>query len=171
MSDFRQPILQNDCVLLRPLEYVDFQALFKVASDPLIWEQHPAKNRCNEDGFSIFFSDAMDSGGALVIEDNERGEIIGSSRYQLLEENEDAIEIGWTFLARKYWGGKYNRSVKNLMIQHAFNYVGEIIFFIDIDNFRSQKATEKLGAKLLKPQDHPYYKGRSDKYLTFRILK
>ena len=35
-------------------------------------------------------------------------EIIGSSRYHGYDAGRSEVEIGWTFLARKYWGGRYN---------------------------------------------------------------
>jgi len=40
-----QPVLENDLVKLAPLQESDFEALYRVASDPLVWEQHPNKNR------------------------------------------------------------------------------------------------------------------------------
>src|SRR5437867_2338673 len=102
-----QPKLENELLLLRPLREEDFENLYKVASDPLIWEQHPAKDRCERDVFELFFRDAMKSSGAFVVIDKKLGQIIGSTRFHAVKETENAIEIGWTFLARKYWGGYY----------------------------------------------------------------
>jgi len=45
----------------------DWDDLFAVASDPLIWEQHPESDRYKEDVFKIFFREALESGGAFVI--------------------------------------------------------------------------------------------------------
>ncbi len=56
------------------------------------------------------------------------------------------MEIGWTFLARKYWGGLYNRELKDLMLAHAFRFVETVVFYVGENNIRSQKATEKIGA-------------------------
>ena len=41
----RQPILVEELLDLRPLRANDFDVLFRVASDPLIWEQHPESDR------------------------------------------------------------------------------------------------------------------------------
>ncbi len=38
----RQPTLEDELVRLRPLEEADSEALYEVAQDPLIWEQHPS---------------------------------------------------------------------------------------------------------------------------------
>lgn len=99
-----QPTMENDLVLLRPLRESDFEELCAVASDPLIWEQHPAKERSTREGFTPFFKDAIASKGALIIIEKQTGKISGSSRYQTPVDNIDAIEIGWTFLARGLLG-------------------------------------------------------------------
>jgi RimJ/RimL family protein N-acetyltransferase len=142
----RQPVLKGELIELRPLRSDDFDELFSVASDPLIWEQHPHNTRYKEDVFRKFFRDALDSGGALVVIDSETGRVIGSSRYAGYDEDKSQVEIGWTFLARSHWGGVYNGEMKRLMLDHAFKFVKNVIFVIGTQNFRSQKAVEKLGA-------------------------
>nr|WP_299175612.1 GNAT family N-acetyltransferase [uncultured Allomuricauda sp.] len=141
-----QPHLSNNLVDLRPLLAEDFDALFNAASDPSIWEQHPDKKRCTMPGFKDFFEDSLNSKGCLVIQDKVANTIIGSSRFKVRANFEDAVEIGWTFLIRKYWGGHYNMAVKRLMMEYAFRHVNRILFFVAKDNFRSQKAVEKLTA-------------------------
>ena len=142
-----QPTLQDDLLLLKPLTQGDLEGLYEVASDPLVWEQHPAKNRCERDVFELLFDDAMASGGAFAVIDKGTDKIIGSTRFHRVKESENAIEIGWTFLARKYWGGRYNRSMKQLMIDWALQFVDNILFYIDENNIRSQKAVEKIGGE------------------------
>jgi RimJ/RimL family protein N-acetyltransferase len=142
-----QPTLQGELLALRPLREDDFDALFAVASDPLIWKVHPASDRYQEDVFREFFHGAMESGGAFVILDAKDGSVIGSSRYYGYDEAEGEIEIGWTFLARKYWGGVYNRELKRLMLRHAFQFVPSVIFLVGPQNWRSRRAMEKIGGK------------------------
>ena len=141
-----QPTLTSDLVVLRPLRASDFDNLWKVASDPLIWEQHPAKERSQPEGFRTFFDEAMASGGALVALDAQTGEVIGSSRYFGYDESKREVEIGWTFLARSHWGGRYNGEMKRLMLDHAFQFVDTVLFLIAPTNIRSQRAVEKIGA-------------------------
>ncbi len=149
MSFNFQPSLSDELVELRPLLQEDYEALFAVASDPLIWEQHPAHNRYQPDVFKGFFADAINSGAAFLISDKQSGEVIGSSRYHGFDPEKSEVEIGWTFIARKCWGGKYNRQVKYLMLQHAFKNVKHVIFLVGPNNIRSQKAVEKLGGILI----------------------
>jgi RimJ/RimL family protein N-acetyltransferase len=146
MSFDAQPILTGGLLELRPLRQADFARLYAVASDPLIWEQHPVRNRYQEDAFQAFFGESLGSGGALVAIDREDGELVGSSRYHGYNEHRNEVEIGWTFLARSHWGGAYNGEMKRLMVEHAFRFVSSVVFLVDPRNLRSQRALEKIGA-------------------------
>jgi N-acetyltransferase len=146
MSFDLQPILKGELLALRPLRPEDFHDLYTVASDPLIWEQHPVKDRYKEDVFKAFFREALESGGALIAIDSKTGQIIGSSRFHGYDQEKNAIEIGWTFLARSHWGGIFNREMKQLMLRHAFRFVDSVIFLVGPQNLRSQRAVEKIGA-------------------------
>jgi len=142
----RQPILRGELVELRPLRPEDFHNLYAVASDPLIWEQHPIRERYKEEVFGGFFREALESGGALIATDSKDGQVIGSSRFHGYDREQSEIEIGWTFLARSHWGGVYNGEMKRLMLRHAFQFVKNVIFVIGPQNLRSEKAVEKIGA-------------------------
>ena len=144
----RQPTLQDAHVTLRPLVSDDFDALYAVASDPLIWEQHPASDRYQRPVFEQFFADALLSQGAFVVLDTQTGQIIGSSRYFGYDESASVVEIGWSFLARAYWGGHFNRSMKSLMLDHAFQFVERVEFLVGPNNQRSRRAMEKIGGVL-----------------------
>ena len=130
---------------LRPLTPEDFHELFAIASDPAIWEQHPVSDRYKEEVFKGFFGEALESRGAFVVIDRQTGRIIGSSRYYGYDEARSEIEIGWTFLATAYWGGSYNRELKELMLRHAFRFVKTVVFLVGPQNVRSQRAMEKIG--------------------------
>lgn len=140
-----QPHLKGAFVELRPLRQEDFRDLYAVAADPLIWEQHPSKDRCQEEVFKVFFREALESGGALLAIDAKDGRVIGSSRFHGYDEARSEIEIGWTFLARSHWGGVHNGEMKRLMLQHAFKFVNSVIFVVGPHNYRSQRAVEKIG--------------------------
>jgi N-acetyltransferase len=140
-----QPVLKGEILELRPLRPEDFPDLYAVASDPLIWEQHPAKDRYHEDVFKEFFREALESGGAFLAIDSRTGRVIGSSRFFGYDADKSEIEIGWTFLARSHWGGVYNKEMKQLMLRHAFRFVNTVVFLIGPRNYRSQKAIQKIG--------------------------
>jgi len=146
MSFDLQPHLKGELVELRPLAPEDWNDLFAVASDPLIWEQHPESDRYKEDIFKVFFREALECGGAFVVIDRKSQQIIGSTRFYGYDPDKSEIEVGWTFLARKYWGGRCNREMKQLMLAHAFKFVETVVFLVGETNIRSQKAMEKIGA-------------------------
>lgn len=126
----------------------NFDVLYAVARDPVIWEQHPANDRHRRAIFKTFFQGGLDSGGALMIEDLETGAIIGSSRYHAHDHDRSEVQIGWTFLARSHWGGPWNRAAKRLMLDHAFQFVDRVILHVGQTNYRSRRAVEKIGGHL-----------------------
>jgi RimJ/RimL family protein N-acetyltransferase len=160
-------MLSSDLLMLRPLLPKDFDALFQVASDPLIWEQHPASDRYKEEVFSALFRESLDSGGALIAIDREKDVVIGSSRFHGYDLQKSEVEIGWSFLARSYWGGLYNREMKRLMLDHAFRFVDNVVLLIGSHNYRSQKAAEKVGGVYVGKRSA---EGR-DESLVYRITK
>lgn len=147
MADMNlQAVLENDLVKLIPLEESHFEGLYAVASDPLVWEQHPNRNRYEREVFKVFFEGAIASHGAYLALDKSTGEIAGSSRYYELDDKKKSVAVGYTFVGRKYWGKGFNPAMKALMLAHAFKHVDTVVFHIGAGNFRSQKAIEKLGA-------------------------
>ena len=171
MSFDLQPNLKGELIELRPLRPEDWDDLFSVASDPLIWEQHPESDRYKEDVFKVFFRDALESGGAFVIMDNKSQQIIGSTRFCDYAPEKSEIEIGWTFLARNYWGGRYNRELKRLMLAHAFKFVENVVLLVGQKNIRSQKATERIGGIKDGLVKRPDPSGRSSLSVRYLIKK
>lgn len=144
-----QPVLTGELLSLRPLRPDDFEPLYQVASDPLIWEQHPQPTRYQREVFEQYFAGALKSGGAFVVIGRKSGKPIGGSRYYDLSADGKRIVIGYTFLGRDYWGGDYNRELKQLMLSHAFRFVEVVAFEIGVSNRRSRRAIEKIGARLV----------------------
>ncbi len=164
-----QPIhLKNNLIQLKPLLETDFEKLYHIANDKLLWEQHPNKNRYQREVFKTFFEGAIQSKGAFLIEDIISKEVIGSSRFYNYNKNDDSMLIGYTFIARKYWGKGYNQSLKKLMIDYAFQYVNKIYFHIGAANFRSQIAIEKIGAIKIEELEVAYH--GEDNNLNFNYL-
>lgn len=166
-----QPILENQNVKLLPLQNDDFEKLYVVASDPLIWEQHPNKNRFQREVFTTFFEGAMLSGGAFLIIDKKTGEVAGSSRFYDYNELENSIFIGYTFYGRKFWGGQFNPQIKKLMLDYIFQYVDLVKFHVGAENWRSRKAMEKLGAQCVGEISVAYHGEPNRQNVEFHITK
>ena len=163
-----QPTLEGPALLLRPLREDDFEALYAAASDPLIWTQHPISNCYQHAVFQDWFAKAVASGGSVVVIDRADGRVIGSSRYYEWDEGQQAVAVGFTFLARSHWGGVANAELKGLMLDHAFRWVRTVWFHVAVSNARSQKAMEKIGAKLSHLGTRQSAGGEME-YLFFRI--
>ncbi len=160
-----QPVLEGELVTIRPLRPDDHDALRDVAADPAVWAQHPAKERATPEGFRAFFDESLGTGGALVVIERATGEVIGSSRYFGLDRAASEVEIGWTFLAPRFWGGRYNGEVKRLMLAHAFRFVRHVVFLVHPGNIRSQRAVLRIGGVL--SESRPDRRGGTS--LVFRI--
>ncbi|UMZ15284.1 GNAT family N-acetyltransferase [Pseudomonas sp. MPFS] len=155
---------------LRPLEAADFESLYNVASDPLLWAQHPSPMRYQKPVFREWFNDALASQCTLVVLDRSNNQVIGSSRYYEFDEEKREVAIGYTFLAREKWGGETNKELKHLMLTYAFQLVDTVWFHVDSQNFRSQRAMEKIGARL----SHRATKQLADRtqaYFLYKIEK
>ena len=140
-----QPTLTGPTVIIRPVTSGDWAALFDAGSDPEIWKVHPRSDRYTEPEFRKYFDSAVASKMAFVFVDRSTRQLIGSSRYYGYDAERSEVEIGWTFIARSHWGGKTNREIKRLMLDHAFTFVGTVIFWVGEKNWRSQGAMTKIG--------------------------
>jgi RimJ/RimL family protein N-acetyltransferase len=166
-----QPTLSGARLELRPLRPEDFEALYAVASDPLIWAVHPEPNRYKREVFEGFFAEALKSKGALAVLDRGTGLMIGSSRFYDLDVQKSEIIIGYTFLSRDCWGGSFNREMKTLMLGHAFRFVKAVIFHVGENNIRSRKAMEKIGGVLSGSLEKLGPDGRPRRNVVYRIAR
>lgn len=168
----RQPTLEDGRVRLRPLQEDDWDALYAIASDPAVWEQHPMHDRWREDVFRAFFDDALAQGGALAIVDTVKDAIIGSTRFQAYGPDDGgSIEIGWTFLSPRYWGKGINPTMKRLMLKHAFESVARVDFRVGETNYRSRIALENIGAVRTDRTDLNRYNGKRVLHLVYEITR
>lgn len=166
-----QPRLDGRLVTLRPLLAKDFKALREAASDPLIWDLLPRSERHKAEIFQKFFEESLSLSSTLIVTIPETDKIIGSSRFARFDPEKSEVEIGWTFLAREYWGKGFNTELKSLMIEHAFNFVDSVFFVAASSNLRSCKAIEKLGATKEEELDWPPGASLQDPSILYRLFK
>lgn len=171
MFDLQPNHLQNELIMIKPLQEDDFEVLYAVASDPLVWEQHPNKLRYQRDVFQNYFEGALLSKGAFLIRDSKTNEVIGSSRFYDYNEEDNSVLIGYTFIGRNFWGNGYNKTLKKLMLDYAFQFVETVYFHIGAYNYRSQKAIEKIGAVKVDEFEVEYYGEDSKLNFVYVIQK
>ena len=168
----RQPILQTDRLIIRPLAQADYEPLYQIASDPAVWEQHPIHDRWRREVFDAFFADGMASGGALAVSDRTTGSLLGSTRFGPFDPEEGGVvEIGWTFLSPRYWGKGANREVKRLMVGHALESVERVDFRVGEANWRSRIALEKIGAQQTRRTELSKHEGKRVLHLVYAITR
>jgi N-acetyltransferase len=168
-----QPTFTNELVTAIPLQQNDFDALFSAASDAKIWEQHPNKNRYMLPDFTNYFTGAMESGGAFLIKNTITNEVIGSTRYyDYTEENNiKRITIGYTFYTTNCWGKGFNHSLKKMMLEYAFQFVDEVLFYIGAENKRSQISIERIGAIKIREEEIAYFGEKEKLNFIYAIKK
>lgn len=139
-------VLSNELVKLIPMIKDDYEWVYAAASDPDIWSQHPDTNRYTPVGFTKYFQKLIDTDIPYLIINTKTDEVIGATTFYQYDRIEKSIAIGYTFLAKEYWGGEFNKSIKSLLINYAFEKLDKIIFYVGAENIRSQKALIKIGA-------------------------
>lgn len=147
----------------------DWDALYAVAADPMLWQQHPANDRWQEPVFRAFFDEALAHRGALVAIRKADGKPVGSSQFRISPIKSDEMEIGWTFLARECWGTGLNSEMKRLMLAHALADFPRVLFRIGTTNIRSRRAIEAIGGRLIELVEDSDYKGTPVRHVTYAI--
>lgn len=166
----RQPRLETERLVLRPLAEDDREAIYEIASDPAVWEQHPIHDRWRREVFDAFFDEGLKSGGALAVLRKGDERIIGHSRYDGYDPQEGGVmEIGWTFLSPQFWGKGVNAEMKRAMLAHAFEEVATVEFRVGDTNYRSRNALEAIGAVRTERYELERHQGKRVVHLIYEI--
>lgn len=166
-----QPRLSGALIEMRPYVEDDFEALYAVAADPLIWEVHPVPERYQRPIFRAYVDDALADKGGLVAIERATGKIVGFSRYSQAYVGDEEMEIGWTFLSRHLWGGQHNRDMKRIMLTHALAHFPRVIFRVGKGNVRSRRAMEKIGGTLIPWDETVTVLGRNTPFIAYEITR
>ncbi|MBX7541273.1 GNAT family N-acetyltransferase [Qipengyuania sphaerica] len=168
----RQPVLETERLVLRPLTADDREALYAIASDPAVWEQHPIHDRWRREVFDAFFDEGLASGGSLAVVRKSDERLVGHTRYDKYDTEEGGVvEIGWTFLAPMLWGKGYNPEMKRAMLAHAFGEVALVEFRVGDTNYRSRNALEAIGAVRSDRYELERYQGKRVVHLVYQITR
>lgn len=144
----RRIVLQNERILLRPLQREDFSALLELTQDSTLWTYF------THDLSSLEGIEAWAAGHfseerlQLVVVDQVSRQLLGSTGFGNYFPRDRRIEIGWTWLSRAAQGTGTNREMKSLMLSYAFEELGmlRVEFKTDVLNLPARKALLRLGA-------------------------
>lgn len=145
-------ILQDDCVLLRPLTKNDCGNLLIYAqNEPELWKYSTMKV-AGEENFKNYIDTALaarESGKEypFVVFDKRTGEYAGSTRFYDIQPANRSLQLGFTWYGKKFQGTGLNRHCKFLLLQFAFETLGmlRVEFRADNSNARSIAAMKSIG--------------------------
>lgn len=144
--------LENDRVLLEPLEERDRSALLALALEPRIWDYFVLRIDTPEQ-FHRWFDNALaqqEAGTRIAyrILDLERGLAAGLMCYSTLVEAERRLEIGGSWLGVDFQGTGVNRAAKHALLRHAFEVLEaeRVEFKTDVLNAQARRALADIGA-------------------------
>ena len=144
--------LQGRWVRLEPLGIDDVARLLPVAGDPELWGL-TREDASTPDELEAYIERALAAqaqGVALpfVIVDQSTGEAVGSTRFGNYERADRRIEIGWTWVGRRWQRSAVNTEAKLLLLSHAFETLGlrRVELKTDVLNEQSRRAILRLGA-------------------------
>lgn len=150
MTALRPVTLQGDRVRLEPLAAGHTEALWHVARDPALWTWTVSNVRSRAD-FDRYLEDALAAqaaGTALPFAIIAGAEVVGSTRFGNVDIANRRLEIGWTFVGRRWHRTAVNTEAKRLLLRHAFETLGarRVEFRTDARNAPSRAALARLGA-------------------------
>ncbi len=144
-------VLEGPRVKLEPVARRHLQQLRANCAEPALWELVYGANPFLTDADAdAWFADATAGGDrfAFAIIDKAGGDVIGSTRFADIQPQHRKLEIGWTFIARRYWRSHVNTECKYLLLEYAFERwnAERVQFKAEAINMRSRNAIERLGA-------------------------
>ncbi|KAB2339678.1 GNAT family N-acetyltransferase [Actinomadura rudentiformis] len=151
-ADLAPATLENEHVLLRPIEPTDRAEIHKIAMDPHIWRYFVSRVETDAD-FEAFFDATLADHAAgrrvvFVVTEKRSGRVAGSMSFGNLAEADRRIEIGWSWLGRDFRGQGINRWAKYLLMEHAFETLGaeRVEFKTDVLNEQARRGLRNIGA-------------------------
>jgi RimJ/RimL family protein N-acetyltransferase len=152
MENRLKPTLQNEKVILRPLELTDEAALWPIAHEQDLWV-YGLKDLSKAGELKAYIENAIadrDAGNAVVwvIIAAATGKVAGCTRLAEISWKDERGQIGWTWIGKDFQGTGLNMAMKYEILKYGFETLGlnRIELKADERNVASRKAIEKIGA-------------------------
>jgi RimJ/RimL family protein N-acetyltransferase len=145
--------LEDDRVLLRPLQSDDWSHLLTISqNEPENWK-YGLENASGEDNLKSYITKAIDSktenlAFPFIIFDKQAQSYAGSTRYYQLNAAHGRLAIGYSWIGNDFKKTGLNSHVKYVMLHFAFHSLGaeRIEFMADARNEQSIRSILSLGA-------------------------
>lgn len=148
----REYILEDDCVLLRPLVMDDCGNLLLYSqNEPDLWKYSLVKV-AGEENLINYIKAALDARQvgkeyAFIVFDKRTQEYAGTTRFYDIQPAHKTLQLGYTWYGKKFHGTGLNKHCKYLLLQFAFEQLGmeRVEFRADNRNERSIAAMKSIG--------------------------
>jgi RimJ/RimL family protein N-acetyltransferase len=150
-----QTILEDDSVLLRPLQFSDVENLLEISeNEPETWEYSlvRADGKSNLENYIQLALEAKtkQTEFPFVVFDKKSGKFAGSTRFYDINFKFKTIQLGYTWYGKDFRGTGLNKHCKYLLLQFAFETLGmeRVEFRADENNLRSIAAMKSIGCRV-----------------------
>lgn len=148
-------ILENERVLLRPLEESDFGHLLNYAlSEPELWK-YSLIQAAGEEGLKNYIHLAIEARKAekeypFIVFDKQLNSFAGSTRFYDIQLSNKCLQLGYTWYGKQFQGTGLNKNCKFLLLQFAFESMGmeRVEFRADNENEKSIAAMKSIGCSV-----------------------
>jgi RimJ/RimL family protein N-acetyltransferase len=145
-------VLEDDCVLLRPLMEEDCNNLLLFSlNEPEIWK-YSLVRVAGEENLRNYIHAALAARKAgneypFAVFDKRTQEFAGSTRFYDIQLAQKTLQLGYTWYGKKFQGTGLNKHCKYLLLQFAFEQAGmeRVEFRADNTNERSIAAMKSIG--------------------------
>lgn len=145
-------VLENDCVLLRPLQASDCEHLrYFSQNQPEIWT-YSLQKAAGEDNLKMYLEFAVKARERgteypFIVFDKKQQAYAGSTRFYDIQLQHQTLQLGFTWYGKEFQGTGLNKHCKFLLLQFAFEAIGmeRVEFRDDINNKRSIAAMKSIG--------------------------
>ncbi len=144
-------VIEGERVRLEPLNAEHLNALRESANDPALWEYTFQPNPFSSPQSATRWLDetmAQPNVQAFAIVDKRSSAVAGSTRFLDISQEHRKLEIGYTFIARRYWRSHVNTETKLVLLREAFEHrnMVRVQFKAEAINERSHRAILRIGA-------------------------
>lgn len=148
-------ILENDAVMLRPLQINDFEHLVNFSiNEPEIWT-YSSMQAIGKDGLKNYLNMATKARNEkkefpFIVYDKIHNCYAGSTRFYDIQLMNKCLQLGFTWYGKAFQGTGLNKHCKYLLLSYAFETMDmeRVEFRADARNERSIAAMKSIGCKV-----------------------
>lgn len=148
-------LLEDDCVLLRPLEINDWRNLLHFAEQEQdIW-QFSLMAITGKADLKTYINTALAAKAEqkeypFIVYDKRTQQYAGSTRFYDIQLANKTLQLGYTWYGKQFQRTGLNRHCKYLLLQFAFETLGieRVEFRADANNARSIAAMKAIGCQV-----------------------